>query len=85
MARSGESTPANEQVARRAQAGFNQTNTLTVLVTASQRTLFFANKQFVTALDLPQDGATSGNVGLMVLDGGAEARFTHLEIYNTGQ
>lgn len=85
MARSGVWTQLTSGYSTALKTGFNQTNTLTVLVTASQRTLFFANKKFVTALDLPQDGATSGNVGLMVLDGGAEARFTRLEIYNTGQ
>ncbi|HKV85076.1 MAG TPA: serine/threonine-protein kinase [Ktedonobacterales bacterium] len=85
MARSGVWTQLSSGYSTALRAGFNQTNTLTVLVTANQRALFFANKQYVTALDLPHDGVTSGNVGLMVLDGGAEARFTHLMIYNTGQ
>ncbi|MGH2486038.1 MAG: hypothetical protein ACRDHE_08510, partial [Ktedonobacterales bacterium] len=84
MARSRTWTELSSGYSTALKAGFNQTNTLTVLVTANQRALFFANKRFVAALDLPQDGATSGNVGLMVLDGGAEARFTHLMIYNTG-
>lgn len=85
MARSGVWTQLSSGYSTALKAGFNQTNTLTVIVSADQRALFFANKQFVTALDLPQNGVTSGNVGLMVLDGGVEARFTHLMIYNTGQ
>lgn len=65
-------------------AGFHQVNTLAVLVTADQRAVFFANRQFVTALTFPRAGPTSGGVGVMVFDGGAEARFSRLEVYRAG-
>ena len=66
-------------------AGFNASNTLAVLVTSDQRALFYANGQYVTELSLSRSGPTSGGVGLLVFDGGAEARFSQLAVYGTAQ
>ena len=65
--------------------GFNQPNTLAVLVTSDQRATFFANQKFVTELPLARTGPASGSVGLLVFDGGAEARFSYLSVYSVGQ
>jgi serine/threonine protein kinase len=65
--------------------GQGQPNTLAVLALGSSgEALLFANGHFVEKLTLPNNGATAGNVGVMVLDGGAEAVFANLAVYNAG-
>ena len=85
MAQGGTWTELTSGYSTALKAGFHQSNTLAVLVTSDQRALFFANQKFVTELPLARSGPTSGSVGLLVFDGGAEARFSQLAVYSVGQ
>ena len=63
--------------------GIGNANTLAVLADGnSNQALLFANGQFIAQTTLASGGPTSGNVGLMVLDTGVQARFSHLAVYN---
>jgi hypothetical protein len=63
--------------------GMQQANTLAVLVDVQQsRILLFANDHYVGQGILLRAGPTSGKVGLIVIDQGAEASFSDYAIYS---
>lgn len=63
--------------------GHSQTNTLTVLADGvNEQAALYANGQYLISVLLPRKGLTSGNVGLVVIDGGVDARYTNLAVYN---
>lgn len=62
-------------------SGLSQTNTLALLAHGHHAQLF-ANGQYVATVTLDADGPTSGSVGMIVMDDGAEAAYTHFAIYN---
>jgi hypothetical protein len=69
--------------------GFSQVNRLAIVVSAggsaaTQTAYFFANGHFVAQVDLYPHGPTPGPVGLMVLNEGAEASFSHYGLYSPG-
>ncbi|MGZ3638440.1 MAG: serine/threonine protein kinase, partial [Ktedonobacterales bacterium] len=62
--------------------GHGQTNTLAVLADSTNRSAaLFANGQFLVTVDLSTKGPISGNVGLVVVDGGVDATYTNLTVY----
>jgi serine/threonine protein kinase len=65
--------------------GLDQTNRLAVLVDGAGGTMYFyANGQFVTQIHLYHTGPVQGPIGLMVLNDGAEASFSHYALYSLG-
>jgi serine/threonine-protein kinase len=65
--------------------GGDSTNTLTVLAdsTKNEATLY-ANGQYLASVTLADGGPTSGNVGMMVIDGGVDAKYANFAVYNAG-
>lgn len=62
--------------------GTGASNTLSVLVQGAQGKLFvYANGHCIGQAQLLGSGPTSGTSGMMVMDGGAEATFTHYTLY----
>jgi serine/threonine protein kinase len=68
--------------------GFSLVNRLAIVVSAgrpaAQTAYFFANGHFVAQVDLYPHGPAPGPVGLMVLNEGAEASFSHYSLYSPG-
>lgn len=62
--------------------GRGQTNTLSVLAdSASRSATLYANGQYLVVVELSGSGPASGNVGLVVVDGGVDAIYTNLAVY----
>ncbi len=65
--------------------GSDSTNTLTVLADGTKNeAALYANGQYLTTVTLADKGPTSGNVGMMVIDGGVDARYANFAVYNAG-
>lgn len=63
--------------------GMGATNALAVAVDSGKRSVYvFANGQCIARVPLSSEGPRQGQVGLMVLDGGAEAAFSQYAIFN---
>lgn len=65
--------------------GRGATNTLTVLADgAKKEAILYANGQYINTVTLPEKGPTSGNVGMVVIDGGVDARYSNFAVYDAG-
>lgn len=62
--------------------GRGQTNTLAVLADSTSRAaVLYANGQYLVTVGLSASGPSSGNVGLVVVDGGVDATYTNFAVY----